>query len=289
MARTPDYTRYAVRDQLKAMGCDRFEVGLRDPETGRMQQQERTPDQILDALLYMKWRNRDGGRDIYIRPARSADHDLILVDDLDAGTVAWLPNEGLTPAAVTETSPGNFQAWIRFGSPMPEAERTDISRWLAHRYGGDPSAVGADRYGRLAGFTNRKPKYRQSNGQFPFVRLRSHKGSIIDPDKAPEIRSLAASGKAPTASRRPVRRRALIATGEAYAQAQRDLEGRYGADRSRLDWHVVKLLFRNGHSAPDIAQALRSDPEIDRKRDPDYYVNRTIEKATGTRLEAPQS
>jgi hypothetical protein len=47
---------------------------------------------------------------------------------------------------------------------------------LAERYDADPSAADWRRFGRLPGFTNCKPKYRKSDGLFPFVRLHSHSG-----------------------------------------------------------------------------------------------------------------
>jgi hypothetical protein len=47
---------------------------------------------------------------------------------------------------------------------------------LAERYDADPSAADWRRFGRLPGFTNCKPKYRKSDGHFPFVRLHSHSG-----------------------------------------------------------------------------------------------------------------
>jgi len=43
-------------------------------------------------------------------------------------------------------------------------------------YRPDPSAADWRRFGRLPGFTNCKPKYRKSDGLFPFVRLHSHSG-----------------------------------------------------------------------------------------------------------------
>ncbi len=40
-------------------------------------------------------------------------------------------------------------------------------------------------FGRLAGFTNRKPKYQQDNGHFPFVKLREATG--IEYDRRSEL------------------------------------------------------------------------------------------------------
>jgi hypothetical protein len=74
---------------------------------------------------------------------------------------------------VVETSPGNFQAWLKHHRTYETAVATFIAQELARRYQADPSAADWRSFGRLPGFTNCKPKYRQANGLFPFVLLRS--------------------------------------------------------------------------------------------------------------------
>jgi hypothetical protein len=45
--------------------------------------------------------------------------------------------EGFAPAAVVESSPGNFQAWLKHGQMLTEALSTRAAKQLAERYGGD--------------------------------------------------------------------------------------------------------------------------------------------------------
>ncbi|RZU35797.1 DNA-primase RepB domain-containing protein, partial [Edaphobacter modestus] len=80
------------------------------------------------------------------------------------------------PCAVVETSAGNFQAWLKHPTTFPKLLGTFAAQTLAKRYDADPSAADWRRFGRLPGFTNCKPKYRKSDGLFPFVRLHSHSG-----------------------------------------------------------------------------------------------------------------
>src|SRR3546814_16915115 len=63
----------------------------------------------------------------------------------------------------------------------PRVTRTDTlfpdrtlfrSRQLARQYGGDPGAADWRHFGRLSGFTNRKPSRVQDSGLPPFCRLR---------------------------------------------------------------------------------------------------------------------
>ena len=59
-----------------------------------------------------------------------------------------------------------------------------MSSWaakeLAKRFGGDLSSADWRHFGRLAGFTNRKPERLLPNGLAPFVRLRQCEGRIYD-------------------------------------------------------------------------------------------------------------
>jgi len=94
------------------------------------------------------------GADIYIRPAES--QGLVLVDDLGLGTLDRMDAEGCNPAAVTETSPQNYQAWVRLSH-----DHLDTSCKPNAAVGGMVLATHLDwrHYGRLAGFTNHKPIY----------------------------------------------------------------------------------------------------------------------------------
>ena len=99
------------------------------------------------------------------------EHDLSLVDDLTADAVKRMKVTGFTPAAVVETSPGNFQAWLKHPRQLPRELSTMAARKLAEEFGGDRGAADWRHFGRLSGFTNRKAKYMSEGGLFPFVRL----------------------------------------------------------------------------------------------------------------------
>ena len=230
-----DRTRQAVESQLRAMGTERFEVGvfsrapstevivarLRDGRAGRplanaqaerlvrvaiqesanqplegaalaeaarrihqasarMRLLPRTADEIVGEVPWLRGQNARG-QEIYIRPQESS--GLVLVDDLTARAVAQLRYHGVGPAVVTETSPGNYQAWIRLASgPIPEAVATAAARALARQYGGDPASAHWRHMGRLGGFTNQKPSRTIAEGPYrgrqPFVLLREATGRI---------------------------------------------------------------------------------------------------------------
>src|SRR6202023_1510634 len=117
------------------------------------------------------------GRNIYVRP--KGEHDLSLVDDLTADAVKRMKAKHFTPAAVVETPPGNFQAWLKHPRQLPRELSTVAARKLAEEFGGDRGAADWRHFGRLAGFTNRKAKYLDaSTGLYPYVRLIEASGSV---------------------------------------------------------------------------------------------------------------
>ena len=131
--------------------------------------------QVLKSLLWLRRENLNRGH-IYVRPAGA--HGLSLVDDLKADALARMKAEGFEPAAVVETSPGNFQAWLKHGEPLDEAASTRAAKLLAERYGGDLGSADWRHFGRLAGFTNPKPNRRLASGLQPFARLLEASGQV---------------------------------------------------------------------------------------------------------------
>jgi hypothetical protein len=133
----PSLTRNAVEQQLGAMNSGIYEIGLfRAVGDGRRSDMlPRTWDRqtLVQSLFWLRWENSQG-HNIFIRPAGG--HHLSLVDDLAFAAI--------TPAAVVETSPGNFQAWLNHGQMLEKEVSTRAARALAQRFGGDPGG------GRLA-------------------------------------------------------------------------------------------------------------------------------------------
>jgi hypothetical protein len=130
-------------------------------------------EDVLSRLSLLKAHNVRGAH-IYIRPA--GEHCFTVLDDLAADSVARLTGDGFESCAVVETSPGNFQAWLKHDGVYPAPLSTFIAQALAKQYGADPSAADWRRFGRLPGFTNCKPKYRRDNGLYPYVLLGSATG-----------------------------------------------------------------------------------------------------------------
>jgi RepB DNA-primase from phage plasmid len=74
------------------------------------------------------------GSHIYVRP--QGESNLTLIDDLKAEAVVRMRAEGFRPSAVVQTSPGNYQAWIKHVEKLDRELGTAVARELTVRFGG---------------------------------------------------------------------------------------------------------------------------------------------------------
>ena len=112
-----DKTYEAVERQLTAMGADLFEVGALQRGDGdqpqfmllRIWDQEK----VIQSIPWLRFQNWHESH-IYVRP--KGESNLTLVDDLKLSAVARMRQDGFQPAAIVQTSPGNYQVWIKHPS-----------------------------------------------------------------------------------------------------------------------------------------------------------------------------
>ncbi len=243
-----DRTVRAVLTQLRAMSCEQYEIGVRDSVRGVMMTRTWSAAEVEQGVPWLKHVNAQNN-DIYIRPAGSL--GLILVDDLVGPALDRLRQDGLAPAVVIETSPGNYQAWLRIShEPLQPELASAAARIVAERFGGDANSADWRHFGRLAGFTNRKAKHARGDRKQPYVLVHEARGSVAEragellteaerrrqvaaqPRETPGLPASRAPGTAP--GRTP---------GDAYAYYAARITARHGAaDVSRLDWGVCKAI-----------------------------------------------
>ncbi len=284
-----DRTAIAVRQQITAMGSQLFEVGLFKPDAGPAESvmipRVWDTDQVIKSVSWLRRQNCEG-RNIYIRPR--GEHDLSMVDDLTINSVAAMKEAGYTPAVVVETSPGNYQAWLKHANRLNKELSTAAARALAEKFGGDRGAADWRHFGRLVGFTNRKAKYLDaSSGLYPFVRLIEAGGEAY-----PEADRFLAGVKNEVERQRANRER--LRNGIAYMAPVRseDLknveafraDARYGGDGTRIDLAYAVYAFSHGATAAEVEAAIRSrdlSHKGNERRQHDY-VERTMKKALAT-------
>jgi hypothetical protein len=273
-------TEEAVQLQAAAMHAEVFEIGLFDPNSSR-QMLPRVWDRntLLQSIPWLRLKNGHG-RNIYIRP--SGEHRLTLIDDIGWRGVGRLKEEGFEPAVIVETSPGNFQAWLNHGVALSKDLSTFAARLLARRFLGDPASADWRHYGRLAGFTNRKEKYRKENGLYPFVLL--HEASGRTYRRASEFycevkemfEQTREREKSGTHWIRVMQSLSPLKTIEDFRH-----RSIYGGDQTRVDLAYAVYALAHGVPENDARDALASRDlthKGDRKRQ-QAYIDRTIKKA----------
>ena len=154
-------------EHVQALQSAMLDIGVFDMDNDSMRIRKTSVDGFARLLPWLRWANSNGLH-IYVRP--SGEHQMTLVDDLTADGVVQMQAEGFEPSFLVETSPDNFQAWLNNGQVLGHEVSTRVAQLIAARFGGDPSSADWRHFGRLAGFTNRKPKYRNEKGQYPFVK-----------------------------------------------------------------------------------------------------------------------
>ena len=278
-----DRTNEAVTRQIVAMGGDVFEIGLYKPEGAGNSEPPMIPrtwdmQAVLRAIPWLRFQNRNG-RNIYIRPR--GEHSLSLIDDLTAASIERMKADGFHPALVVETSPGNFQAWLKHSRRLSKELGTAVARALAQEYDGDLGAADWRHFGRLAGFTNRKEKY-EADGLFPFVMLRQANG-LPYPEADRFIAQI--EQQLDRDRRERERRRAAVArpraSGELRGIDSFRANPTYAGDGTRID--LAYAIYALAHGVPDaqIDTAIRSRDlthKGNEKRQA-QYVERTLRKA----------
>lgn len=290
----PDFGYLAARRQLNGMACSRYEVGVLSPD-GKMMSRNGDAAAVLNLIPWLKKQNHDGCN-IYIRPTTDGEKEmnvgLILVDDLSSSRLDEIKKDLFIPSAVVETSPGNFQAWIRLSATQITPElATACARYLADKFQGDRNSADWKHFGRFSGFTNRKPKYCDSSGRFPFVLCKSAAYHVCQPGrdliramdiKLKQSQSCAKNeiSNSDSGFKNPGSSKNIF---EAAQEISSSVMKRFSSvDLSRVDFSVAKELVLRGYNDQAIAEALRqSSQDLSSRKTGhvDDYLLRTVKNA----------
>ena len=248
------------------------------------------------------------GSGVHIRPA--GEHGLVLVSGLKAEAIERMKQDGFTPAATVEVSPGRYEAWIKLmdvkEGGLTDEVRTAAAAGLARRYegalqsdggtGGQASGhAGSQPFGRLAGFTNQDPEHARE-GMQPYVLARDCNGQVAAAGSAYLVTIEQALDAVAARQERARRLEAIgVATarvgghdplGEYRRQAQQ-LIVKYGAgaDLARMDWMIAVDMAKSGRfTQQDIESGIaRGTPNVQSRKavNVEDYARRTAQKAWG--------
>ena len=297
-----DRTGRAVARQLKAMDCYGVEVGIR--RNGRMMTREWCILQTMKSIDWLKRENAKGA-DIFIRP-RKDNQGLVLVDDLSKTQLAKMKADGVEPAVVIETSPQNYQAWVRLSQHALSPEvATAAGKALATDNKDDRADLSrADdrQFSRLAGFTNQAPEHTTESGYSPWVLCHDATGqqairaaeieqkalnSVLQhnalQEKKQRLEALKIAQK-PTYYRDPVAEyRKQLKTITEYVNKHNDTQS---LDLSRADYMICKNMAKQGYKPEQIQEALETaSPELPIRKA--HHENDYCEKTVRAAVDSP--
>ena len=227
-------------------------------------------DPAPEKIGYLKAENANG-RHILMQPVYDARY--LLADDLSWERIcrqhryiggAWKPGR-----MVVETSPQNYQVWIRSQRQLSLTEK----RYWLQILGSDPGADPNNRWGRCPGFRNRKDKHRSTSWQYPLARL-----IWIDWTSEAQVPHITVE--------RPVSDEPLSHPPPRGSVCRKNKISRSDYDRdgeSETDFAYALALARSGHGEDEIRSRILSErtswSNHAGHRRIDLYLERTIRKA----------
>ena len=249
--------------QLAAMGCARFDLGVLGAHGMMLLQESLTAPQIRARFAWLRRENARRAH-IFVRPHGLS--RLTLVDDLSSIALNSMKRAGFAPALVVETSPRNFQAWLKHTRLFSNRESSTVaSRELAARFQGDRSSADWRHFGRLAGFINQKPNRRLPTGLQPLVRLRESSGAVfaeacrfqVEVDRMVERTLLL----------RLARLSLCSSSDRHFKRSPADFHQhpRYRGDLHRADMAWASYAARHGVSATEIAAGICGARDLSKK------------------------
>ncbi len=286
-ARAVNAERYRVTS-IKVENDGSRKVLILDKKNG--QTQGFTPEELLQRMPEIQ-KLRQRGENIYYTPLSENMHH-ILIDDMTGEKLVQLQKDGFRPAAIIESSPGNFQCiltFAKFGNAFDRQIANRLTVFLNRKYG-DPKLSGAIHPHRAPGFENRKEKNRRKDGTFPQSVLRyavrqDCQKALVEARKVElELKKQAEAQATKPVVYQPI---SYMGAERAYFVHYADIRAHITIeDFSRVDAMIALRMRANGHSPEDITVAIRNcAPQIraenQRQRDWQRYADRTMNYAFG--------
>ena len=138
--------------------CETLEIGVlpyigRDNERGLL---SRTVENNITGLLnWARFQNASQSAQIYVRPHPQIEHPWLFLDDVTTEMALRISQK--YAAVAVETSKGNCQIRLLVTKPIACSDRATVQKAMAPKVGADHASTAGDKWGRLAGFQNRKP------------------------------------------------------------------------------------------------------------------------------------
>jgi hypothetical protein len=119
-----------VRVQLRAMGCERFDLGIRRDAGEMILREGQGAFEVEATIKWLRHENAKGAH-IYVRPAGL--HGLSLIDDLTVEAIERMKAEGFEPAVarlLIQANSGGGKSWLlRLIAERAGCSSTRFRRW----------------------------------------------------------------------------------------------------------------------------------------------------------------
>jgi Plasmid recombination enzyme. len=245
-----------------------------------------TATEVLELLPTLAYRNAQS-YNVFITPIPTDAEHFILIDDIRNLEAV----KEYQPSLILQSSPKSQQALLKVNGNFSNEQLNAYFKQLNEEHG-DPKISAVIHPLRLAGFTNRKPKYKDSRGYFPFVSIVESMGGYSEKatselskftldivqtvkEKCKFIDTVNINISSKPEIDDGLKRYAI----QFYAIAARNGE----QDLSKTDYALCRKLLENGKPQHEIACVLEAcSPAIHgrHKGQVDGYISRTIEAAT---------
>ena len=213
--------------------------------------------------------------------------NFIWLDDIKKEN---LTNEQLKYFTLIETSPNNYQAWVRLNDFYDVREVQVVKKYLIKQLGADPAASGIIQPMRLPGFYNYKPNavghlvkvYKEAEKKLPFLALLKKAKKQLE-GKGDVIVKTRGNVKSPEKMINP-----LTLWDKLEVELTKVISEKQGekvvteikVDKNVVDQHYVFRLVKAGYSKSEILNYLKTvRPDIEHKHKFSDYFERTYLKA----------
>jgi len=288
-----------LKKYVNAVGADRYRItAIRMQDGGKLAMivgpKEGVEANELGHYLPVMRGLEARGENLYFTPLSDNKHH-ILIDDVTAEGLKQLAGKGYRPAAIVESSPGNYQVVVTIPRQGDDKSAANEACQGLNRTYGDPHLSGSSHPHRAPGFKNLKPSRKLPDGSYPTVRLVAAEGQECE-KTAKLVQYLASEQQ----KKKEGQKKRYEITAENLPSGEKAywvhynhlvvfLEGqlRPGAivdretfDKSRIDSMIAVRLAVTGHCQAEIEETIRlCAPMIRRpgeqQHDWDDYARRT--------------
>lgn len=271
-----------ARAQLMALAAPAYTVTVRDGQTGRaFTVKNQTADQIVKK--WQRWTEKNGhGDDIYITP-ESESCFYVVIDDVKIPDVIY----AYGPCYIQETSAGNYQAIVKYLSPVVQHDVTwravtAACRELNRRHG-DPKVSSPRQPFRLAGFMNKKPTRHDFCVTALFCEPQQFASEVFE-EIVWQARKKIEAADAKVRSADTPFCADFDAAARFFEREKKKILGRcrvncWPVDMSRVDFNVAKAMKKEGFSREVVREVFEKKSDVSsRHRDPAGYLSLTLSK-----------